>query len=170
MRTTPVTEEPNARLTIAARTIELPLDNRLFRLASALGTIDRGQPQWNRIRTEVALVRLGNATLACVPGELYPEIANGGIVHPDGADFDVDPVEVPPLRTLLPGRVKFLVGLANDEVGYIIPKSEWDDRPPWLYGASDRHYGEINSLGPETGPLLHAAFKALVAGDVGAQR
>ena len=52
----------------------------------------------------------------------------------------------------MPGRVKFLVGLANDEVGYIIPKSEWDDAAPWLYGAPERHYGEINSLGPETAP------------------
>jgi hypothetical protein len=75
-------------------------------LASALGTIDRGQPHWNRIRTEVALVTIGGATIVCVPGELYPEIANGGIVHPTGADFDVDPVEVPPLRALVRGRMK----------------------------------------------------------------
>ncbi len=162
VHTGPLIAEPDPRLTIAARTIELALDNRLFWLASALGTIDRGQPHWNRIRTEVALVRIGGATIVCVPGELYPEIANGGIVHPTGADFDVDPVEVPPLRALVPGRMKFLIGLANDEIGYIIPKSEWDDQPPWLYGAVERHYGEINSLGPETAPAIHAAFKALV--------
>ena len=58
--------------------------------------------------------------------------------------------------------MKFLVGLANDEVGYIIPKSEWDDAAPWLYGAPERHYGEINSLGPETAPLIHQALKDLV--------
>ena len=162
LRTGAAMADPDPRLTIAARTIELPLDNRLFRLASALGTIDRGQPHWNRIRTEVALVTLGEAAIACVPGELYPEIANGGIVHPPGADFDIDPVEVPPLRALMPGRIKFLIGLANDEIGYIIPKSEWDDQAPWLYDGTDRQYGEINSLGPETAPAIHAAFKALL--------
>lgn len=153
--------EERPRLRIVARTLQLPLDNTLFRLASAAGTIDRGQPRWNQVRTEVALLTLGGASIACVPGELYPELANGGIVHPTGADFDVEPLELPPLRELMPGRVKFLFGLANDEVGYIIPKSEWDDREPWLYGAPERHYGEINSLGANTAPLLHDAFTSL---------
>lgn len=153
--------EERPRLRVAARTLELPLDNTLFRLASAVGTIPRGQPRWNRIRTEVAMLTLGGASIACVPGELYPELANGGIVHPPGADFDVEPVELPPLRELMPGRVKFLFGLANDAVGYIIPKSEWDDREPWLFNAPARHYGEVNSLGADTAPLLHDAFTEL---------
>lgn len=157
------TVEARPTLSVTARTLELALDNPLFRLASAAGTIDRGQPHWNRLRTEIAVVTVGASTWLCVPGELYPEIANGGITHPDGADFDVAPVEVPPLRSLMPGRVKFLIGLANDEVGYIIPKSEWDDRAPWLYGAAERHYGEINSLGPDTAPALHEAIKTLLA-------
>ena len=82
---------------------------------------------------------------------------------PSGADFDIEPVEVPALRALMPGGMKFLIGLANDEVGYIIPKSEWDNEAPWLYGSAERHYGEINSLGPETGPILHAALRELMA-------
>jgi hypothetical protein len=61
----------------------------------------------------------------------------------------------------MPGRVKFLFGLANDEVGYIIPRSEWDDAAPWLYGSPTRHYGEINSLGPDTAPAIHAALRQL---------
>jgi hypothetical protein len=149
------------RLAFAARTIELKIDNPLFRLAAAIGLFGRGQPRFNTIRSEVAVVTFGDASLTCVPGELYPEIANGGIERPPGADFDIAPVEVPPLRELMPGRVKFLVGLANDEIGYIIPKSEWDDQAPWLYGSAERHYGEINSLGPETGPQIHAALEAL---------
>ena len=151
------------RLAYAARTIELKIDNTLFRLAAALGLFGRGQPRLNSIRSEVAVVTFGDASIACVPGELYPEIANGGIERPPGADFDTAPVEVPSLRELMPGRVKFLVGLANDEIGYIIPKSEWDGQAPWLYRSAERHYGEINSLGPETGPHIHAALKALAA-------
>jgi len=151
------------RLAYAARTIELKIDNPLFRLAAALGLFGRGQPRLNTIRSEVAVVTFGDASVTCVPGELYPEIANGGIVHPPGADIDIAPVEVPSLRELMPGRVKFLIGLANDEVGYIIPKSEWDNEAPWLYGSAERHYGEINSLGPETAPQIHAALKALAA-------
>ncbi|HWN84875.1 MAG TPA: hypothetical protein VNN99_06990 [Vicinamibacterales bacterium] len=158
---TPVETEP--RIGFAARTLELPIDNTLFRLANALGLFGRGQPRLNHIRSEVAVLTFGDASLTCVPGELYPEIANGGVERSPGADFDLAPIEVPPLRDLMPGRVKFLVGLANDEVGYIIPKSEWDAAAPWLYGAPERHYGEINSLGPETAPLIHQALKDLWA-------
>jgi len=68
---------------------------------------------------------------------------------------------LPPLRALMPGKVKFVFGLANDEIGYIIPKSQWDRKPPYLYDSDRPVYGEINSLGPETAPRLHAAFRAL---------
>ena len=48
-----------------------------------------------------------------------------------------------------------MVNLANDAIGYIIPKSEWDREAPWIYGESEETYGEIVSLGEETGPTLH---------------
>lgn len=149
------------RLAVAARTLELKMDNTLFRLANAIGLFDRGQPRLNHVRSEVAMLTFGDAAIACVPGELYPEIANGGIVNPPGADLPGAPVEVPSLRELMPGRVKFLIGLANDEVGYIIPQTEWDAEPPWLYGSPKRHYGEINSLGPDTAPAIHTALREL---------
>jgi hypothetical protein len=157
------TKQESPRLAWAARTIDLHVANPLFRLAQGLGLFGRGQPRLNYIRSEVAALTFGEASIACVPGELYPEIANGGIVRPPGADFAIEPVEVPPMRELMPGRVKFLFGLANDEVGYIIPRSEWDNEAPWLYGAAERHYGEINSLGPDTGPVLHGALRELAA-------
>jgi len=34
---------------------------------------------------------------------------------------------------MMKGEYKFVFGLANDEIGYIIPKSEWDEVPPYLY-------------------------------------
>lgn len=148
-------------LAIRARTLEIPLGNRLFMAGSLLGVIDRGHSSWMHVRTEVALITAGEASIACVPGEIYPEIVNGGVEHPEGADFDVEPVEVPPLRALMPGRVKFVFGLANDEIGYLIPKSEWDVKPPYLYGARSSPYGEINSVGPEAASRVHAALAEL---------
>ena len=56
-----------------------------------------------------------------------------------------------------------VIGLANDEIGYIIPKRQWDEKPPYCYGRKKPQYGEINSLGPETAPLICQAFKDLVA-------
>lgn len=165
-RILPVLQESNvarydfAPVGIRARTIEMPIDNKLFLAAAYLGVIDRGHVRWKRMRTEVALLTIGEASIACVPGEIYPEIINGGIERPPGADFDIEPVEVPPLRDLMPGRVKFVFGLANDELGYLIPKSEWDVKPPFLYD-SNGVYGEINSCGPEAGRIIHATLAEL---------
>ena len=61
----------------------------------------------------------------------------------------------------MPGKVKFVFGLANDEIGYIIPKSEWDQQPPYLYGSAKALYGEINSVGPAAAATIHAAIRAL---------
>lgn len=151
-------------LSIHAETIHLPMDNRGFLLATFLGLIDRGHVKWKQIRSEIALLRIGDASIACIPGEIYPESVNGGIQNPEGADFKVSPTEKPPIRELMPGHIKFVFGLANDEIGYIIPKSEWDADPPFLYGAEKSPYGEINSLGPDTAPVLHQAFRELTRG------
>lgn len=150
-------------ISIRARTLELPLDNTGFLVAPLIGLIDRGHVRWKTLRTEVALLTLGDTAIACVPGEIYPELVNGGIETPPGADYPGLPLETPPLRELLPGRVKFLFGLANDEIGYIIPRSEFDREPPWLYQARKAPYGEINSVGPETAARIHAAFRELAA-------
>jgi hypothetical protein len=168
-RVLPVLQETNAALTddislgIAARTIELPLANNIFLLAGYLGVLDRGYVRWRTLRSEVALITLGDASIACVPGEIYPEIVNGGIEQAPGGDFPIVPVEVPPLRQLMPGRFKFVFGLANDEVGYLIPKSEWDQKPPYLYGAEHAPYGEINSVGPDAAGSVHAELGRLCA-------
>jgi hypothetical protein len=158
----PLPPEESAAISVRARTVELKIDNTNFLLAPILGLLDRGHVRWKTLRTEVAVVTVGAASIACVPGEIYPEIVNGGIVRAPGGDYDIEPVEVPPLRALMPGRVKFIFGLANDEIGYIIPKSEWDDKPPWLFGSPRRIYGEVNSTGPDTARLVHWELRHLI--------
>ena len=149
-------------LTVRAKTIEIPLENTNFLLATLLGVLDRGHVRWKHFRTEVAILTLGDASMACIPGEIYPELVNGGIGQPEGADFGVPPQELPPIRELMPGRVKFVFGLANDEIGYIIPKSQWDTRAPFTYGKSGAPYGEVNSVGPATAKILHDAIQSLI--------
>jgi len=159
--------DPNAKfadsmpISIHARTITVSLDNKGYLAASLLGLVDRGHVKWRKLRTEVALLTAGDASIVCVPGEIYPEIVNGGIEKPAGADFQIEPVEVPPLRELMPGRVKFVFGLANDEIGYIIPKSQWDQKSPYTYDAKHAPYGEINSIGPDAAGQIHAALAEL---------
>ncbi|MEN2283041.1 hypothetical protein AAGF08_12940 [Algoriphagus sp. SE2] len=157
LRDTSYQEVVKANLSVRAETIELKMDNKLFHLAAFLGIFDRGFTKWKHIRSEVSAWRLGPATFVHVPGELYPEILHGGIESPDGGDFGIDPVEVPLIQTKIPGRFKFFAGMSNDMVGYIIPKSQWDVDPPFTYLNKNRPYGEVNSLGPETAPVIHSS-------------
>ena len=148
-------------MTIRARTIQLPLDNNGFWLAPVIGLIDRGHVDWKQIRSEVALITFGNASIACIPGEIYPEIVNGGIEVPYGADYSTNIVEEPPIREFMPGKVKFIFGLANDEIGYIIPKTQFDRKAPYTYDAKKAPYGEVNSVGPDVAGKIHAALREL---------
>ncbi len=158
------TQHPTRKLGIGveAKTIALPVANPTFLAAPVLGVLDRGHVKLGYMRTEVALVTLGQASLLCIPGEIYPELVNGGIENAPGGDYGIAPLEIPPLRELMPGTIKLVLGLANDEIGYIIPKSEWDQVPPYLYGSTKSVYGEMNSLGPDTALLIHEAVGELI--------
>jgi hypothetical protein len=79
------------------------------------------------------------------------------------ADFPDAPIE-PSIYKQLRGPHRMMIGLAGDEIGYIIPKRQWDEKPPFCYGRKQTQYGEVNSLGPDTAPLLCRAFKELVEG------
>jgi hypothetical protein len=161
---TNATATTHAPIAIRARTFDLPIDNAGFLLAPVLGVLNRGHSRWKHFRTEAALLTFGDASMVCIPGEIYPEIVNGGIEKAPGGDYGIEPLEVPPIREMMPGKVKFVFGLANDEIGYIIPKSEWDRQAPYLYGAKKAVYGEINSVGPDTAGTIHALIKEFCQG------
>jgi hypothetical protein len=170
-----------------SREVDVPLDNDLFRGGAGLGvfggrvplytdgdldqrtrpTIFRGIPVFlplgRDLRTEVGLFSLGRASLVCVPGEIYPELVFGGIEDPpaEGADYPDAPAE-PLLAPMLPAGPHFILGLANDEIGYILPRRQWDTEAPFAYGREEAQYGEINSVGPGVAERLAQAFQALV--------
>jgi hypothetical protein len=114
------------------------------------------------IRSEIGYLRLGELDVAVIPGEIYPELVLDKVPDPApaGADFP-DAAREPAIYGGLSGRFKILIGLGNDEIGYIIPKRQWDEKPPFTYGRTKPPYGEINSLGPDTAPIICEAFRQL---------
>lgn len=169
-------------LAAAARPIAIPLANPLYQAARTLGVIPRDGLAWtgdfeklgerittsagdrqSAVETEVAYLRLGELHVACIPGEIYPELVTGRFQEPvePGADFPEAPLETPVCK-LLPGEKTLLFGLANDEIGYIIPKRQWDQLPPYCYGRATSQYGEINSCGPEVAPIVMQALERRV--------
>ena len=95
-----VTEHYEGGIELRAKSIKLNLKNRLFQLGLAMGVINRGMTGWMKFCSEIAFWRLRPGSFLHHPGEMYPEIADGGIEAPNGQDFAIDPVEVPPLRQI----------------------------------------------------------------------
>ena len=160
-------QSPKPSINVRSKEIELGIENFMLSLGTLLGVIDTDPefsliPPFIRYLSEVAFIQLGDASITGVPGELYPEIAVGGIENPIGADYALAPQEVPHLRSQFPDKLNLMVNLANDSIGYIIPKSEWDEDAPWIYGENEETYGEVVSLGPNTALIIHENLVKLV--------
>lgn len=167
MEGTPVEELDQPGIELYVERIELPVANPTFRAATQLAGILPREVVGDafvdpRIKSEMDLIKIGSAWIITVPGELYPEIANGGVESPEGADHAGKIMESPAWRKLMNGKVDFVFGLANDAVGYIVPKTQWDESAPHPYGLDESQYGEGNSLGPDTAPILHDTVLKLV--------
>jgi hypothetical protein len=165
---------------VQRREIYLPIDNSAYLLGFRLGVLKRNAYGWSgdiakaipldknqptqklAAKTEIARLRLGELDIAAIPGEIYPELVLGKFQDPadPAADFPDAPLE-PSIYSQLDAPFRMIVGLANDEIGYIIPKRQWDEKPPFAYGRKTSQYGEINSLGAETGPLICEAFREM---------
>ncbi len=167
---------------ISTQRVAIPVQNPLYRTASLLKLVYRQPVRWTGdfnvtdkpvtaftpkdqfgIATEVACLALGELQVVCIPGEIYPELVHGRIQEPvdPGADFPNAEKE-PSVADLMGNSRWMLFGLANDEIGYIIPKRQWDQASPFAYGLRRPQYGEINSCGPESGPIIMHALKQRV--------
>lgn len=168
-----------APLRYSAKQIAIPMENKLYQVAGQLGILKRkgvqftGDPEdiGEEVKpgakdvspaalTEVAVIQLGDVHVACIPGELYPELIYGQFQEPvdPGADFPEAPLEKT-IVDILPDDKKFLlIGLANDELGYIVPLRQWDVKEPFCYGKKEAQYGEENSIGPQAAPFIMDAL------------
>lgn len=169
---------------IRVKSALVPVENGLYKLAKTAGVLTRPMYAWTDkpdpkdwkeaadvtkavgVKTEVAFLKLGEFDVAVIPGEIYPELVLGKVQDPPdaGADFPDAPIE-PAIYAPLKGKYKMILGLANDELGYFIPKRQWDAEKPFCYKLKTSQYGEINSCGPDTAKVICNAFRALVEGE-----
>ncbi len=121
--------------------VRLPLWNPRYREGIATGLLPGTIRDEGCIEADVGVLELGPSRWACWPGEILPALGLRS-------------------KELLRTDHPFLIGLANDELGYILPEedfiepSDWDDPGP--------QYEESMSVGPRTGPLLMAALQRMV--------
>jgi len=119
------------------------------------------------IASEVNGIHIGPVAIATVPGELYTELwlqkpdGSSYIEKPEGADFPDAKPETPIQASLPKDSIKVMVNNANDAIGYIIPSPQWDAVPPYDYGDGDDAYGEENSSGYLTAPVITGEFSKM---------
>lgn len=167
----------------------LPVENIGFQAMGQLGVMARSRYNFDEtipldddnqpdILTEVSVLNIGPIQFLAMPGEVLPEVAIGGydgsyvnapgksvITRPDAEnppDLSLAP-QGPYLKDEMTGGYNWVIGLANDEVGYIIPAYNFvlDDNAPYVIEAGGDHYEETRSLGPDTADLLQERARAL---------
>jgi hypothetical protein len=169
--------------TVSVRGAELyvPVENVAFQALFLIGTFERALYHYDpeedldeenqpEVKTRMDLVQLGPISMLTVPGELDPEVFLGGA---DGSRVNSDEVEFiestnpnPPDMSLAPagpylvdqmsGDHRWVIGLASDELGYLLAPYNYQlsETSPYLAEAEGDHYEETNSVGPAISPLV----------------
>ena len=162
------------RLSMNRAVFTVPLDNPAFMLYKFLGILDntavpaRSATGYG-VKTELSVVMLGDVALALLPGEIFPELVYGeeyGDANPDG----VNPTPLAEIAAEQGIENLLIVGLANDEIGYIVTPSDFllNEQLPYLERIVDykgeNHYEETNSTGPNAAGAIADAFAKTVKG------
>jgi hypothetical protein len=174
-------------LSVRAKQFFLRVENEVFWVALNAGIFARtghnydedeliGRNNTPDLRTEVNLLQIGDVAALMVPGELLPELWIGGyygewtgplqelVDDPERTDVALAP-DGPYLADLMPGRLNMLFGLANDEIGYLVPSWNYVLHPTneWFDEADGDHYEETNSVGPDATPDVVGHATELIA-------
>lgn len=150
----------------------VPMDNIAFMAYKFLGILNNTAVPADSatgygVKSELSVLTLDDLAIALIPGEIFPELVSGetyGDANPNG----VNPRPLAEIATKHGFDKLLIIGLANDELGYIVPPSDFmlNESLPYLDKTMDykgeNHYEETNSIGPECAPVIAAAFENAV--------
>jgi len=161
----------SAEMKIVRTNFTVPMENTLFlyyRFLGILGSDVSHTLNGYRITTSLHLLSLGDVTLSLLPGEIFPELIYGGAVDVV-ASGRTNPTPLLEIAESFGIHTLITVGLANDEIGYIIPPSDWllSESLPYFDTVKDstgeNHYEETNSTGIEAAIRLADAFRKAIS-------
>lgn len=136
--------EPSPALSVEKKIIKAKLTNILYKLAFRRKLLPDVRDKKGYITTEVNLIRIGGLWLATVPGELLPRLG----------------LHLKAWMKEAGAQVTGVIGLANDELGYILPLEDF--KYPWNPFKPGKHYEETNSIGKDITPKVMEGIKALL--------
>jgi len=172
-------------LSIKKAELSVPMDNAAYLFLASKGVLDTmptPAPGYQpRIQTVVYDIRLGDAEIVTVPGELLPEVFYGVQKHhrTDCQQADTGRPKEIDVRGRMTGKYKFMFGLCPDEFGYIVPGYDFlkpsldlargrltEATDPCKSSGAPDHYHETNSASSMLAPAWACATAALLEGRI----
>ncbi len=158
----------DSSISVYTEKAEIPCDNVLFRGMKFLGVLENNVSAMLgkvKINTTVSLMQIGNKKILLLPGEIFPELVYG--TDPTFVPSNPNKGDPMPLKNIL-GDDLLVIGLCDDEIGYIVPPSDFllDSDAPYLKTApydhnGENHYEETNSAGEGTAYAIEKAVRKL---------
>ncbi|MBR5444871.1 MAG: hypothetical protein IKV57_02035 [Clostridia bacterium] len=159
-------------MSIARTLFTTPMDNPMYMYLKFLGILDQeileGESDSGYlVRSEMSVLRLGDLHVAMIPGEIFPELVNGKEYHYYGTEGE-NPTPLLDIAASFGVENMLIIGLCNDELGYIVPPSDYlvNETMPYIEKTEDptgeNHYEETNSCGPETARVIAATLEKLL--------
>ena len=115
------------------------------------------------------MIRLVKVAIGLIPGEIFAELVYGG-KYGFAASENTNPEPLAETASAYGVEHLLILGLANDELGYIVPPSDFlvHKTNPYLQKTMDmlgeNHYEETNSVGPECAKVIAEGFERLLKG------
>ncbi len=127
--------EVHDELHAVSRAVPIAFDNGWWRFFHWVGLLDVILDDDDNVASDVTAWRVGPSVWLTVPGEIFPSLGRR-------------------YKTAMASDFPFLVGLGNDELGYIMEPAEFED--------DTYDYEQMMSPGPATGPTLTTAVDAVL--------
>ncbi len=161
-------------INVKTEAIEIKCDNTALILVRLLGVLNndlsKDENKNISIISEVSYMELGNKQIGIymIPGELSHELESGNFLSAKEAANKTD-ADYKSLSEMARCEHNFVLGLCNDELGYIIPKNDFylHEWLPYFNNSIDesgrKHYEETNSLGPQAAGTILVAMDELIS-------
>lgn len=152
-------------LNIRHQELKIRVDSQLMKLVCKANVIHanvlKAEDGTYKYVTEIGYMEIGNKKIALVPGEIEPALVFGGKLLEAKHSYSGMDYKGSILKDVMEDENIMVFGLANDEIGYIIPDNDYCDLG--LFG-DVHHKEELLILHPELGSELIGEYKDLYNG------
>lgn len=128
--------QKDVKIVFKKAVVEVPLENPGFMALMEAGILPEEVFIDGKVRTEVNLIEIGDAQIATYPGETLPKLGLR-------------------VKSAMNAKYRFIFGLANDELGYILAEEDFHRE---MY-----EYEKSMSVGPKIGTIATEKLIMLIS-------